>query len=379
MTKGCNCACAVSPMFSTIEEVCSWMIIIIVIIWMVFYYGTFQMGNLEMVRYSPKHGTSLEGCNSNEDISVIDISGVYSGNDVKRAIWYQGSRGILWEENESKNRTDVVGMRTTKQIQGKGLNEEECLEEGVQELSIVESSEKMSRECEGNVRIKKMEDICQWKPIWGAGLIANGNTSEPISRNISNEEVTDFKKISTISGISPNVSSRVEDHDTKGTDKLQASSSVKADGKGKQIVRKKSVSGMRNTDVRPRNTKRDGTGNGSSKRMNNRKIEENKEEERSRTLNRHGSKDVKYGANTWFYNKRIERRIRQERLRKREEMIEDWIHNSNVELNVDDILVSMINENTSWSLKNDRPRPCSQRGTGRETNRTVQVRNRRRS
>lgn len=67
----------------------------------------------------------------------------------------------------------------------------------------------------------------------------------------------------------------------------------------------------------------------------------------------HGpNKNVKHWGASWFYNKRMERKIKQERRERREkkhiEIVEDWRASSNVELGTDEIIRGMMEANTSW-------------------------------
>ena len=129
----------------------------------------------------------------------------------------------------------------------------------------------------------------------------------------------------------------------------------KTDTKMKQIVSKESVSGSGEQSDRPVGVMK----------------------------NRHGTvRNIKYGDNTWFYNRRIERRIKGERKKRNEqrlnEMVERWKNGSNIELDVEKILVDMMEVNYSWVAIHCTPMYCSPRRVEKKVRKNVQVVNWRR-
>ena len=244
----------------------------------------------------------------------------------------------------------IAKARSKEVIQAIDLIGENVCDQNLQE-QISEDSKKSSGENGRDDNTKMVICVPDWRPtkIWG--LLSTNKASLLVRRSLKNHPVTRSSTQETASeNSSPLIGTlkMMRKRSPQSTNGLKANGErhkmSKANGSGAGSRVESSLLTKEDMDMTPR-------------RHNGRQSKPNLVEHGDRKINMHGpNMNVRHGEASWFYNKRIERKIKQERREKREkkhkEIVEDWISGSNVELGADEIIKGMMEANTSWVVIN---------------------------
>lgn len=439
-----------SDLFS-MEEVCAWTIVIFIFVWISVICEVLHKLKTEVMKYIAEVRNIFE--KDEDDVSVIDISDMKMDKTETKMIWIgntfnhllnlkvvestgygivdvndevkidfnillkRGRKQLLLQEKKIEDRMDVMMMGTRRSTEVKDLMIENFFHHGVQELDMNEDWERSSRQND-ECQAKKMICVPQWRPVRSMGFTGNGRTSL-LSRSTLNKDFT--KEVKTMGYAPRKASSSCQNSNANHVRSLQVSNDVHADDEKSQAPRKGSGLRSRSRFERSSSTKRDG--NSATRAYREKRTQLNKHKQGDKRENVHGSnQDVKYGCDTWFYNKRIERRMKRERRENREkrnenvrngneheaarqvsrrhpdrgqpsssqesfprrrrwgvtndtvktrEIEEDWKAGSNIELDVDEILWGMIESNVSWVIPYPAQECSSRRGVQRNVRKTA--------
>ena len=394
--------------FFSIKEICTWTIAVLVLVLMSVIYDVLHKLKTEVMRCIAKGQSILK--NDEDDVSVVDISGMKMDKTGTKMIsigetfnhllnWEMETDATVYFHDEVWSSNQKIGVGNSMRIgksTGYGIVDVDCeikidfigwMNEGRKEI-LCEEKMIEDRMDAMMMRTRKSMEI---RDLMIENLFHHGIQERDMSE--------DWEVSSPSHNLTPNRARS-----------LQVSSEVHADDGKSQTTRKGSGSRSKSRFESSSSKRRDG--NSATKAHNGKQTRPNKNKQEDKREKVHGSnQDVKYGCDTWFYNKRIERRMKRERKEKREkknenvgninedegvkqvngrhadrgqpsssqqslqrrqrcvvtndisktkEIEEDWKSGSNIELGIDEILRDMVKANVSW-LRTHPEQDCSSR------------------